>query len=358
MLKSTAGGGGIGMRRVRDAGELARGLRRRRRAWREPTSAGGAATSRSSSTRARHIEVQIFGDGAGEVVALGERDCSLQRRNQKVIEETPAPGPARRDARRRCSMRRCAWARAVRLPVGRHGRVRLRRDARRVLLPRGQHPPAGRARRHRGGHRRRPRRVDGAAGRRRAAAARRMRAAPRRAPRSRSASTPRIRRRDFQPSAGALTRRGASPTDARVETWVERGTEVTPYYDPMLAKIIVHGGDRDEALRAPARRARPRRRIDGIETNLDYLRQVARARRRSCAAACTHALLESVRLRAATHRRARRRHADHRAGLPGPPRLLGRRRAAVRSDGRRCRSGSPTAWSAIPARRARRWSSR
>src|SRR5262249_59594763 len=90
-LKNTAGGGGIGMRICRTADEM-------------PDNFSAAVRLSSASfgqagvyleqyiERARHIEVQIFGDGAGKVIALGERDCSAQRRNQKVIEETPAPG--------------------------------------------------------------------------------------------------------------------------------------------------------------------------------------------------------------------------------------------------------------------------
>ena len=91
MLKSTAGGGGIGMRRCASADELAA-------AFDSVVRLGGAHFKDKGVyleklvDPARHVEVQIFGDGAGRVLALGQRDCSLQRRNQKVVEETPPPG--------------------------------------------------------------------------------------------------------------------------------------------------------------------------------------------------------------------------------------------------------------------------
>src|SRR5271165_35188 len=91
MLKSTAGGGGIGMQLVRRDAELADALRTVERLAAKSFSRGGVFLEKYIE-RARHIEVQIFGDGRGEVIALGERDCSTQRRNQKIIEETPAPG--------------------------------------------------------------------------------------------------------------------------------------------------------------------------------------------------------------------------------------------------------------------------
>ena len=99
MLKSTAGGGGIGMQLCRDADELQRAPSTRCGGLATATtSAMAACSSRSIVRNARHIEVQIFGDGHGKVIALGERDCSMQRRNQKVIEETPAPGLTARSA--------------------------------------------------------------------------------------------------------------------------------------------------------------------------------------------------------------------------------------------------------------------
>ncbi|MEX1167404.1 MAG: biotin carboxylase N-terminal domain-containing protein, partial [Hydrogenophaga sp.] len=91
MLKSTAGGGGIGMRLVWNAAELADAFDNVGRLAHANFKDAGLFIEKYVE-QARHIEVQVFGDGAGGVIALGERDCSVQRRNQKVIEETPAPG--------------------------------------------------------------------------------------------------------------------------------------------------------------------------------------------------------------------------------------------------------------------------
>ncbi len=93
MLKSTAGGGGIGMRMCADEAESCAMPSTACAASPAVTFATPAYSTRSIRRAcAGHIEVQLFGDGAGQVIALGERDCSMQRRNQKVIEETPAPG--------------------------------------------------------------------------------------------------------------------------------------------------------------------------------------------------------------------------------------------------------------------------
>ena len=91
MLKSTAGGGGIGMRMCPDEAALADAYESVKRLAATAFKQSGVYLEKFVSV-ARHIEVQIFGDGKGNVVALGERDCSAQRRNQKVVEETPAPG--------------------------------------------------------------------------------------------------------------------------------------------------------------------------------------------------------------------------------------------------------------------------
>ncbi|MBS1202238.1 MAG: urea carboxylase, partial [Chromatiaceae bacterium] len=90
MLKSTAGGGGIGMQLCRDPEALSGAFEGVQRLGRNNFANAGVFLERYVE-RARHVEVQIFGDGTGGIIALGERDCSLQRRNQKVIEETPAP---------------------------------------------------------------------------------------------------------------------------------------------------------------------------------------------------------------------------------------------------------------------------
>ena len=109
MLKSTAGGGGIGMRLVWSEDELSDAFASVQRLASANFKDAGLFLEKYVE-QARHIEVQVFGDGAGTVLALGERDCSVQRRNQKVIEETPAPGLT--DAQRTsCTPPRCGWRR-------------------------------------------------------------------------------------------------------------------------------------------------------------------------------------------------------------------------------------------------------
>ena len=117
MLKSTAGGGGIGMQICRDCvDDLGQ-------AWASVQRLSGANFGDARVylekyvARARHVEVQIFGDGKGGIVTLGERDCSLQRRHQKVIEETPAPGlaEATRDRLREAATRGSGRAVAIRI---------------------------------------------------------------------------------------------------------------------------------------------------------------------------------------------------------------------------------------------------
>ena len=151
------------------------GRRRRRRARHadralsraSSTSAIGAASREAQSAfgdgtvflepyieGGRHVEVQIMGDAHGNVVHFGERECSIQRRNQKIVEEAPSPGITD-EVRAILHDGALALARACRLPERRHGRVHGGRSGGRLtddLLPRGQHAAAGRAPRHRAGH--------------------------------------------------------------------------------------------------------------------------------------------------------------------------------------------------------------
>jgi len=269
MLKSTAGGGGIGLTRCADAAELDA-------AWeavgRQATAFfgdGGVFLERCVDD-ARHVEVQIFGDGRGRVVALGERDCSLQRRNQKVVEETPAPGlPGA--VRARLLEAAAALGRAVGYRSA--GTVEFIYDRAREAFYflevnarlQVEHPV-----------------TEAVLGidlvewmiRTAAGDPPALDAVP--VPRG-AAIEVRLYAEDpahgFQPSPGTLTE-VAFPDDARVDGWVSTGTEVTPHYDPMLAKLIVHGADRAEAV-ARLRTALDATRLGGIATNLDYLRQVA-----------------------------------------------------------------------------------
>lgn len=269
MLKTTAGGGGIGLTRCDDAQALRAAYDSVKRLGEQFFSDAGAFIERFVD-RARHIEVQIFGDGHGKVLALGERDCSLQRRNQKVVEETPAPclPQATREA-----LHSAAVQLGESVAYRSAGTVEFIYDAEQDAFYflevntrlQVEHPVTEM--------------VTGldliecmlevAAGD--CPDWTRMAQAP-----QGSAIEVRLYAEDplknFLPSPGVLSE-VHFPEDVRVDGWIASGTEVTAHYDPMIAKLIVHGADRTEAL-TKLQVALDATRLHGIASNLDYLRQV------------------------------------------------------------------------------------
>ncbi|HEV8603938.1 MAG TPA: urea carboxylase [Tepidisphaeraceae bacterium] len=268
MLKATAGGGGIGMRLCRQESELADAFAAVQRLGKSNFKHAGLYLEKYID-RARHIEVQIFGDGRGNVVALGERDCSTQRRNQKVIEETPAPGIGE-------EMRWRLFAAAVKLGKAvsyqSAGTVEFIFDAdadefyflevnTRLQVEHGvTEMVTG---------------IDLVEWMIRQAAG--ELSLEGHALKSQGASMQvRVYAEDpaknFQPSCGVLTD-VQFPTTARVDTWVTRGVEVSSFYDPLVAKIIVHGDSRGNAI-AKMRETLDQTHLSGIESNLEYLRRI------------------------------------------------------------------------------------
>jgi urea carboxylase len=273
MLKATAGGGGIGMRVCEDEAALRAAFAAVQRLAAGAFGDPGVFLERYVRA-ARHVEVQIFGDGAGQVVALGERDCSLQRRNQKVIEETPAPHlpPAVRAELSAAAVRlgkavdyRSAGTVEFLYDPAREEAYFLEVNARLQVEHGVTEQVTG---------------VDlvewmvrGAAGdygflkdwgRRACGASIQARL---------YAEDPDA---DYRPSSGRLTE-VAFPTGVRVETWVAAGDEVSAWYDPLLAKLIVTAPDRPAAV-AALQDALAATRLSGIETNLGWLREVAASR--------------------------------------------------------------------------------
>ncbi|MCU1315105.1 MAG: urea amidolyase related protein, partial [Candidatus Acidoferrum typicum] len=269
MLKSTAGGGGIGMRLCNSSEELRQAFEAVSRQSQASFGSGRLYLERFVS-QARHIEVQIFGDGEGSVIALGERDCSVQRRNQKVMEETPAP-LLPDSIRQRLLQSAVRLGKTVRYQSA--GTVEFIYDSSsqefyflevntRLQVEHGVTEEVTS--------------IDlvewmvrQAAGNMPPLHAIEIRP-------SGCSIQARIYAEDpaknFQPGAGRLTH-VVWPKNARVETWVDSGTEVTPFYDPMLAKVIVHGPNRSEALKN-LRAALGECEVSGIESNISYLRQI------------------------------------------------------------------------------------
>lgn len=271
MLKSTAGGGGIGMQLCHNEIELRAAFDSVQRLSTNHFANSGIFIEKFI-TRARHIEVQIFGDGNGEVIALGERDCSLQRRNQKVIEEAPAPNLT---PNTRAALLAAAERLGRSVAYRSAGTVEFLLDAdadafyflevnTRLQVEHGvTEAVTG---------------IDLVAWMLQTAAGEladldQLRPAPPSGHAIQARVYAEDPGKDFQPATGLITQ-AVFPNDCRVDTWVENGAEVTPYYDPMLAKIIVHASDRSTALRRLEMTLQSTR-IDGVMTNLSYLHAIA-----------------------------------------------------------------------------------
>ncbi|WP_338404989.1 biotin carboxylase N-terminal domain-containing protein, partial [Achromobacter xylosoxidans] len=269
MLKSTAGGGGIGLSRCDNEAELTVAFDSVQRMGEHFFRDGGAFIERYVDN-ARHVEVQIFGDGAGRVLALGERDCSVQRRNQKVIEETPAP---HLPAATRAALLDAAVKLGESVAYRSAGTVEFIYDPARDSFYflevntrlQVEHPVTEAVTG-----------LDLIECMLRVAAGEPLDlAAMSRAPQGASIEVRLYAEdplRQFQPSPGVLTE-VHFPEGVRLDGWVETGTEVPAFYDPMLAKLIVHADTREAALDKLAD-ALAHTRLHGIATNLDYLRQI------------------------------------------------------------------------------------
>ena len=270
LIKAVAGGGGKGMRRVDKAIEFEAALEAARR---EALSAFGNdhMLVEKYVSRPRHIEIQIFGDSHGNVVHLFERDCSLQRRHQKVIEEAPAPGMDE-ELRHEMGVAACNAARAVGYQGA--GTVEFIADSEGGLSSDGfyfmemntrlqvEHPvselitgqdlvewqlcvaageplPLDQSELSITGH---------------AVEARVYAEDP---------------ANEFLPSTGRLER-VCFPEGIRVDSGIEAGDAISPFYDPMIAKLISHGPDRQSAL-AGLQEALSATVIAGPKTNISFL---------------------------------------------------------------------------------------
>ena len=271
MLKSTASGGGIGMKVCRDEDELRREFDSVVRLSERSFGSGSVFIERFIQ-RGRHVEVQIFGDGKGKVLALGERDCSVQRRNQKVFEETPAPGLS---AATRAALHAAAVKLGENVNYRSAGTVEFIYDADRddfffLEVNTRLQVEHGVTELVTG--------IDLVEWMARLALddAWKM---PATAPVPQGcAIQARVYAEDpnhnFRPSCGLLTE-STFPEWTRCDGWIVAGTEVSPFYDPLLAKVMVHDVDRVAAV-AMLERALDETKISGIETNLRYLRGIVR----------------------------------------------------------------------------------
>jgi 3-methylcrotonyl-CoA carboxylase alpha subunit len=321
LIKAIAGGGGKGMRRVDAHVDFEAALES---AAREGQGAFGDARVLIEKyvARPRHIEMQIFGDRSGEVVHLFERDCSLQRRHQKVIEESPAPGLS---AEMRAVMAAAAVAAGKAVGYFGAGTIEFIADSSRGLRPDGfyfmemntrlqvEHPVTEAITG-----------LDLVEWQFRVAAGEPLPLQQSEIKQSGHAVEARLYaenpENNFLPSAGRIYALQFPDAEGlRVDTGVEAGSDVTPFYDPMIAKIIAHGATRDEALDSLSH-ALEATLVAGPRTNAAFLRALCDAPEFRAGAFDTGFIEANLaRLGAAP------REVDAQAVLIGAERLLARR---------------------------------
>jgi acetyl/propionyl-CoA carboxylase alpha subunit len=261
LIKAAAGGGGRGMRVVREPGALEEALAA---AGREAQAAfgDGRVFCERYLDRPRHVEIQLLGDSQGTVVALGERECSVQRRHQKVLEEAPSPAL---DPELRARMSAAAVAFAARIGYRSAGTAEFMLDGKdfwflelngRIQV---EHPVTEL--------------VSGAdlvAEQIRIAQGEPLRAEPRLVGHAVEVRLYAEDPRTFLPQTGRIERLRL-PTGIRVDAGVEEGDEVGTAYDPLIAKLIAHGSTRADALDRLAA-ALAETEVGGVVTNLPFLR--------------------------------------------------------------------------------------
>ncbi|MCD2183083.1 acetyl/propionyl/methylcrotonyl-CoA carboxylase subunit alpha [Rhizobium sp. GN54] len=275
LIKARAGGGGKGMRRVDRPAAFAAALASARREA-EASFGDGRVLVEKYMAKPRHIEVQVFGDSHGNVVHLFERDCSAQRRHQKVIEEAPAPGMT---AEMREAMGTAAVRAAQAISYSGAGTVEFIADVSDGLRAdrfffmemntrlQVEHPVTEAITG-----------LDLVEWQLRVAAGEPLPKAQAELAIDGWAFEARLyaenAARDFLPSTGRLALFDV-PGGVRVDSGVRAGDEIAAFYDPMIAKVIVHGKDRAEAL-GRLSGALSQCRIAGVTTNAGFLGRLCR----------------------------------------------------------------------------------
>jgi 3-methylcrotonyl-CoA carboxylase alpha subunit len=270
LIKPTAGGGGKGMRIVRAAAEFAEALAGARREAAKSFGDDRVLLERFVE-KGRHVEIQVFADAHGNAVHLYERDCSLQRRHQKVIEEAPAPGLADTT---RAAMGAAAVAAAKAVGYRGAGTVEFLFDGAEFYFLemntrlQVEHPVTEMITG-----------LDLVEWQLRVAAGERLPLEQMAIPRRGHAVEARLYAEDpergFLPSTGRLSRLRfpAAAPGVRIDAGVEEGDEVTVHYDPMIAKLIVWAPDRASAIEK-LQHALETTEVEGVRTNARFLWQI------------------------------------------------------------------------------------